>query len=1030
MSEQKIQKLKSFAVGNNIRLIQTDERLLHAYNFKIGKNLNVDIYDESLSGHYLMKDKKNLALDRTFTDDFIEFVSGAVNDNKSEVYYNTNDILIGGNPIKLIQSNDKAYIIDNEKFNDTTKSYTLDQWADKTNEVQRLAYDILSAYVSTTYKENYFDDSHYVNNKAVPIYCLDNRALNDLKYIRLFDKDTIDRIVSKYDVVQSISGEVLFNSKEQKMDTVNYDAILIDPIINAYAEDFEMKGSEIEPLFEDIFTNIPKESFYRFLNPIGLMTDVHLKGNVFKEAQYTYSLSMKEKSESPSVNYFSMKNLKNPEDYQDYYLFENEEFKSVKSPNYVYEYNLISNIFKAYDEVVVNELYNYMNEFDLYKISGKLLNGEITTLGSHDIVTSNGVMNDVINIALEYQMLSDRDEIKTAFKNIINNGDHYGADLLRHAWNTFLYRNFITSKLELPKVNYDDETKYEVEQYDNETNHFLIFEDDFINKITEQMNEFKKCIDVLLKSLGISLKLDNIIFRREEEIFIDNQRLKKLIRTKLHFDNGYEVLRNELKRYDSSLSDDAAFHIAKMTLRYKNFVKVCQMLGEFILDFEDFIKNKNYGNPSVIVKTGILQNIFDHVKVCSLKEDIENVHSNAIRETAVEEGLFKCGIYYGNISDLMKEIAKINSEDHERHPEMSLMFPEKYLAKIDDYMSTYEDMFERENEMPMSGILYGNRQYNDAFVDLQDGLNFVYKYTTRIDENFLNDVLQLHLKRIDEESEYLINGEDEDEQSQIERLSNLLLQNNLCMVDNEIIVKFVLKDLNDYVVFDESESALNTTTLVQIAADLVSAWNKKTMHYMFKVYKDFNKQSPDLVDCILFRVSPTKTMVTMNRNLVSFLNMMDEMSRIEFVDNVRGQHYYKENIKQKSNVFSLNVRNSGLDYKIYSYDEMKLMCTKLLGKNFEEYDKRYEKENILKELSLGKITTNKFITEYDYPELKYYYYEKTGDFYKDKDEMMRVGKVIKTKMQLREAFEDAIRKSIHRYMPVNTVLWKIKYTED
>ena len=367
MSEQKIQKLKSFAVGNNIRLIQTDERLLHAYNFKIGKNLNVDIYDESLSGHYLMKDKKNLALDRTFTDDFIEFVSGAVNDNKSEVYYNTNDILIGGNPIKLIQSNDKAYIIDNEKFNDTTKSYTLDQWADKTNEVQRLAYDILSAYVSTTYKENYFDDSHYVNNKAVPIYCLDNRALNDLKYIRLFDKDTIDRIVSKYDVVQSISGEVLFNSKEQKMDTVNYDAILIDPIINAYAEDFEMKGSDIEPLFEDIFTNIPKESFYRFLNPIGLMTDVHLKGNVFKEAQYTYSLSMKEKSESPSVNYFSMKNLKNPEDYQDYYLFENEEFESVKSPNYVYEYNLISNIFKAYDEVVVNELYNYMNEFDLYK---------------------------------------------------------------------------------------------------------------------------------------------------------------------------------------------------------------------------------------------------------------------------------------------------------------------------------------------------------------------------------------------------------------------------------------------------------------------------------------------------------------------------------------------------------------------------------------------------------------------------------------------------------------------------------------
>ena len=37
---------------------------------------------------------------------------------------------------------------------------------------------------------------------------------------------------------------------------------------------------------------------------------------------------------------------------------------------------------------------------------------------------------------------------------------------------------------------------------------------------------------------------------------------------------------------------------------------------------------------------------------------------------------------------------------------------------------------------------------------------------------------------------------------------------------------------------------------------------------------------------------------------------------------------------------------------------------------------------------------------------------------------------IETKMEMRKQVETAIRTSIHRYAPVNTTLWKIKYSGD
>ena len=1039
----KVQRLKSFAVGDSLRLIQTDERLLNAYNFKSDINLSVKINDGDLSGHYLMKDVKSVSLDRFFSNDFVEAIKENVNDNRSEVYYNTDAISLSENPKKLVQNNEKSYIIDTERYANEA-SYALDQWKDKQYNngapynYDAAAYNIISAFVSNNYNETYFDKSHYVNNKSVPIYQLNDSALTDLKYIRLYDKSCIDELLNKYDDIKRISGEVLFNSKSQRNDVVNYDSILIDPIIGIYAEIFEtkaFKSSVISSLFEDIFTHVPMGSFYRFLNPVGVIEEIQTSCNKAETgneiAQYSFSIDMKDKSKDPSINYFSLKNLKNPELYQDYEIL-STVYDSVKSPNYVYKYNVISNIFKIYNDTVVNRLKTLMSSADLDRISYDIIKGTIDKVGTHSVSNGANVLDEVISIGHSYYSAMSRSSISDAFNAILYEGDTYGIDLLRQSWSTFLKRHFKTNSS-------DDESAL----FDSLTHKYLLFEDDVVNEINEAFTEFEGRLNELLVSLGVHFTLNEILPEQTFIVNINGNKTTKTIRTFINFNDTDENLEQELSEILHVDIDDALKTNIKMAKRYPEVISGCQMFKNFMLNEQEYINEKHIGNSAFIIQTPVLQNIYNQLEACS--KNVSNVHNNAIYDRLLNDGLFKPGIYYNNLVSLMEEIAKINNANHETSGAlMQLNYPEKYMSKMDDYKSTYEDMFERENEMTMSGILYGKRNYSDAFVNLGDDLNLVYNYDTRFDKNFISNesIVIGDEEYIDTASEYKRRSSNQKIRVK-EFLSSTL--NEFIVIDKKVYEgaglnssnNMIQKDIKDIELYARSEILEANNRLpayifgnnVRLVSGFtfIDYWTSNVRSMSFKLKNFLNKSfnsDPDeetdgTIECLLFRLTDDKMIVTINKSVMCMLKMLNAMSMVDFVDNIKGQHYYKENNKQKSNVFSLNVRNSGLNYQLYSYDEMNIMHKDMFGTDFNN------DANALAELKLGAIRPNgklpDLTKESDYKSYKYYSYD---------DDCAYTGRIISVKMELRKTFEDAIRKSIHRYIPVNTVLWKIDYTED
>lgn len=1055
MTEQntngRVQRLKSFAVGDSLRLIQTDERLLNAYNFKTDVNLDVKINDGDLSGHYLMKDVKSVSLDRFFSNDFVEAVKENVNDNKSEVYYNTNAISLNKKPKKLVQNNEKSYIIDRERYADKDTSYALDQWKDKIYDnghplnYNAAAYSIISAFVSNNYNQKYFDASHYVNNKSVPIYRLNDSALTDLKYIRLYDKECIDNLLNKYDKVKQISGEVLFNSKSQENDIVNYDSILIDPIISVYAETFKensFKSSVISSLFEDIFTHIPMESFYRFLNPVGVIEEVQMPCNNTntgnKITQYSFSIDMKDKSRDPSINYFSLKNFKNPELYQDYEIL-STVYDSVKSPNYVYKYNLISNIFKIYNEVVVNKLKDLIGSSDLDRISYDIIKGTIDKVGTHSVNDGVNVLDEVINIGHSYFTAMQRTTISDAFNAILYENDTYGIDLLRQSWNTFLKRHF---KVKISET----ETEIVSTFFDSSANRYLLFEDDFVNEITESFAEFEKKLNEMLVSLGVHFTLDEILPAQTFTINIDGNRTTKTIRTFINFDDADENLEQKLSEILHIDIDEKLKTNIKMAKRYTEVIKCCQMFKNFIVNEQAYISEERIGRSAFVLQTSILQTIYNQIETCS--KTSQNIHNNAIYDKLINDGLFKPGIYYKNLVSLMDEIAKINDADHVASGAlMQLNYPEKYMSKMDDYKSTYEDMFERENEMTMSGILYGRRNYSDAFVNLGDDLNLVYNYDTRFDKNFISNesIIIGDEEYIGTAGEYERRSSDQTSQKikVKEFLSSTL--NTFIVIDKTVyegaglnssnnMIQNDIKDIKLYAIdevleannhlpayiFGNNVRLVSGLTFIDYWTSNIRALSFKLKNFLNKSFNDDpNEEIDGTIECLLFRLTDDKMIITINKSVMCMLKMLNAMSMVDFVDNIKGQHYYKENNKQKSNVFSLNVRNSGLNYQLYSYDEMNIMHKDMFGADFDN------DADALAELKLGAIHPNGKLPnlekESDYKSYKYYSYD---------DDCAYTGRIISVKMELRKTFEDAIRKSIHRYIPVNTVLWKIDYTED
>lgn len=168
----------------------------------------------------------------------------------------------------------------------------------------------------------------------------------------------------------------------------------------------------------------------------------------------------------------------------------------------------------------------------------------------------------------------------------------------------------------------------------------------------------------------------------------------------------------------------------------------------------------------------------------------------------------------------------------------------------------------------------------------------------------------------------------------------------------------------------------------------------------------------------------------------AYVSALRMVGGAKFVDVVRGQHYYRETDFRKSNVFSLNVRNSGLAYETYTYDEMVSELrrgyglTDMSGLSAAFARSRF---GVLEGPSaLGRPTEG--LTAEGYAErLKGCSFfvcaeDPPGATAEEAAESReRQRRTLEMKAWLRSLFEEAVRKSIARYAPAHTVLWRIEY---
>ena len=164
------------------------------------------------------------------------------------------------------QNDDEKFIIINDLLN---KNYNIsDKWikgylqlTDDKNKKQVLMIDDIAISFSC-FDKNVAD----INDKTVPIYDFSNKELEHINLLKPINEGVLSRLIQKYKSVletydPDFESKILYNSEDEQLSTTSYDSILIKPLFEILSGTNECSG-----FFKELFSILPVESFYRFLN--------------------------------------------------------------------------------------------------------------------------------------------------------------------------------------------------------------------------------------------------------------------------------------------------------------------------------------------------------------------------------------------------------------------------------------------------------------------------------------------------------------------------------------------------------------------------------------------------------------------------------------------------------------------------------------------------------------------------------------------------------------------------------------------
>lgn len=338
-------KLENVIIGNQYTMIQGSIKNDENNNGQVdllfsGKEIKIENSDNSIDENsyylnsnsplnfsYFMKNNTSIKIISSLNENkFKDNLSG----NLNSLYYD--QVIQNLSGINYAQINNRYYFINKNMFqgdNVISGKYDLNHILSGIN-----MYEMVKNHISKRYNNNFYNNSlKYANDKSIPIYDLDYKALNNVDVLKFQNQNIINSIISdidnlidskgyKVEKISDFKSKILYNSKTDRFDEGEYDSILIIPIVEKYSEKQEL----LNKIFEYIFSNLSIDSFYRLLIPVGKINKIsndQTSGIVFTNdyEEYSYYVNVdniKKLSDEISFNYFNLKNLKNPHDEYDY----------------------------------------------------------------------------------------------------------------------------------------------------------------------------------------------------------------------------------------------------------------------------------------------------------------------------------------------------------------------------------------------------------------------------------------------------------------------------------------------------------------------------------------------------------------------------------------------------------------------------------------------------------------------------------------------------------------------------------------
>lgn len=828
--------LTSFAIGDSIRIFQSNDEIYYNKNFNTEASITTGLLStniDSLNFKYLMYNENTPSLNNnsiskvlngSFSSDFISYITATINDETSTTYYDEDQLSFNESPIKIFQIGKKCYFLKNDSYKNDEKddwnSYNIYQKNPTLLSSDLTYFDLINDNIKN-YNENFINTSKNVNNKSIPIYDLNRTALKDLYIIKLFNQDEILNVLKENNLM-SMSGSCLFNSKTYLNDTKDFDSIIIQPIY-AYFDGFSMedkKENAFNNFFKSLFRRIPKESLYRILIPVGQI-NIDGKDNekLNDKNQYMYSIDLSDSDNSfVKTNYFSLKNFTNPEMNYTYKVPNIDKYLTCEissnidgyeelNPRYYnFDGKIKFSIIEDYMNIVVKGITKYIDDNNMFKTSASF-------------IEQNNLKEPMIEEFKKYYTKVDDATINEIFYNQNNQTSYEYKEKYLVAFKLYM--------LNVKGINLEESA-------------YLVNSLDIKNKLNELFKEFNKSFNLLIN-----------------RIESNKEKFKSVFDTIQYGSSNFGSALNYLDNNDLPITDS---------------------IIEIILD----------------------------------KLDANNIINKKIdSRLEIEKDL--------NYTKLLETLGKIPSNSD-------------LNIKINDYNSHISDLYKHNNSFKLSGYLYGMRDYTNCGINSDDDIWLSYNFKSNFNKEFLESILNTTISGLIKSKEETINIIS----SYIDYVDKNFNNTSIMLIRD---IESKLNGLSDF-----SSFSLSSFTGIRPENDIVNNYVRNNEKIIFK--------------------DKDNTFIISNevKILSNYFKMLDELKKFEFGEIVKGQHYYKENQYSKSNIFSIDVKNSGFAFKLYSFkDILKVIAYENPSLNIDlsiDYNEAYY-DKMSKEIKL-KIKESNF----------------------------------------------------------------------